>query len=51
MLRFLNCLVAKLLTIYTGGREAKEANSDVAKRLKVMLLLAKGVCVMLIANI
>ena len=50
-LKALNRLIAKILAIHTGGREAKKANSDVAKGLDSQLLLAKGTRVMLIANI
>ena len=51
MLRSLNSPVAKILGVHTGGREAKKANSDVAKGLDAQLLLAKGARVMLTANI
>jgi ATP-dependent DNA helicase PIF1 len=51
MLRTLNCPVAKISAVHTGGGEAKKANSDVAKGLEAMLLLAKGARVMLTANV
>jgi ribosomal protein S12 len=51
MLKSLNYHVAKALAVYTGGHEAKKTNSNMAKGLKVQLLLAKGPRVMLIANI
>ena len=51
MLRSLNSPVAKILAVHTGGREAKKANSDVAKGLEAQLLLAKGARVMLTANL
>jgi ATP-dependent exoDNAse (exonuclease V) alpha subunit len=50
-LKALNRPIAKILAIHTGGREAKKANSDMAKGLDSQLLLAKGARVMLIANI
>ncbi|GBB94109.1 hypothetical protein RclHR1_22940003 [Rhizophagus clarus] len=51
MLRSLNRPIAKILAVHTGSREAKKANSDVAKGLEAQLLLAKDACVMLTANI
>ncbi len=47
----MNSPVAKIFAVHTGGREAKKANSDVAKGLEAQLLLAKGARVMLTANI
>jgi hypothetical protein len=51
MIRSLNRPIAKILAVHTGGSEAKKADSDVAKGLEAMLLLAKGARVMLTANI
>ena len=51
MLRLLNCPVAKVLAVHTGGSEARKVTSDVAKGLEAQLLLAKGARVMLTANI
>ncbi len=51
MLRFLNLPVAKILTIHTGGCEAKKASSDVAKSLEAQLILAKEIRVILTANL
>lgn len=51
MLRNLNCPVAKICAVHTGGREAKRASSDVAKGLEAQLLLAKGCRIMLTANL
>ena len=51
MLRNLNRPVAKIITVHTGGQEAKRANSEIAKGLEAQLLLAKGSRVMLTANI
>jgi hypothetical protein len=42
--------VAKTLAVHTGGKEAKEADSDTAKGLKAQLLLVRGACIMLTAN-
>jgi hypothetical protein len=50
-LRFLNHLVAKILAIYTGNREAKKANSDTVKKLEAQLLLIRKAYIMLIANL
>ena len=51
MLRNLNRPVAKIKAVHTGGREAKNANSDVAMGLEAELLIAKDCHVMLIANL
>ena len=51
MLRDLSRPVTKIITVHTGGQEAKRANSDIAKGLEGQLLLAKGSRVMLTANI
>ncbi len=51
MLRSLNQPVAKINVIYIGENEAKWANSDVIKALEAQVLLAKGCCVILIANL
>ena len=51
MLRSLNSPIAKINAVHTGGREAKRANSDVAKRLEAQLLLAKGCRIMLTSNL
>ena len=50
-LRSMNQLIAKILTVYTSDNEAKKANSNIAKGLKVQLLLGKRLYVMLMANI
>ena len=39
------------VTIVIPSREAKKANFNVAKGLEAQLLLAKGACVMLTANL
>jgi ATP-dependent DNA helicase PIF1 len=51
MIRKLNQPIAKIRAVYSGGREAKRANSDVAKGLEAQLLLAKGCHVMLTSNL
>ena len=51
MLRNLNRPIAKISAVHTGGREAKRANSDVAKGLEAQILLAKGCHVMLTSNL
>ncbi|RGB21955.1 hypothetical protein C1646_776928 [Rhizophagus diaphanus] len=50
-LRSLNVPIAKIQAIYTGGNEAKKANSDTAYGLEAQLLLVRGSCVMLTANL
>ena len=50
-LRSLNWLVAKILAEHTGGKEAKKANSDMAKGLETKLLIAKRSRIMLMANL
>jgi hypothetical protein len=50
-LRSLNCPVARINAINTGGTEACKADTDVAKGLSSQLLLAKGAKVMLRANL
>lgn len=51
-LKSLNCPVAKVLATHpSGGREAKIADSDMAKGLEAQLLLARGARVMLTANL
>jgi ATP-dependent DNA helicase PIF1 len=50
-LRSLNCPIAKIKAVHTGGSEAKNADSDTAKGLESQLLLAKGACIMLTANL
>jgi len=37
--------------MHTSGNKAKRANSDIAKGLEAQLLLGKGSCIMLTANI
>jgi len=51
MLRKLNCPIAKIHAIHTGGKEAKRASSDIAKGLEAELLLAKSCRIMLTANL
>ena len=51
MLWLLNQPVAKIHAVHTGGREAKRANSDVAKGLEAKLLLTKRSRVILTANL
>jgi ATP-dependent DNA helicase PIF1 len=51
MIRKLNQPIAKIRAVHSGGREAKRANSDVAKELEAQLLLAKGCRVMLMSNL
>lgn len=43
----MNRPVAKILAVHTGGKEAKEADSDTAKG----LLLVRRACIMLTANL
>jgi len=50
-LRSLNRPVANILAEHTGRKDAKNADSDVAKGLEAQLLLAKGSRVMLTANL
>jgi len=50
-LRSLNIPVAKIQAVYTGGNEAKKANSDTAHGLKTHILLARGAKVMLMVNL
>ena len=50
-LKSLNCPVAKIKAVHTGGSEAKNADSDTAKGLESQLLLAKGARIMLTANL
>ncbi|CAG8590640.1 6884_t:CDS:2 [Paraglomus occultum] len=50
-LRSLNHPVVKILAVHTGGREAKNADSDMAKGLEAQLFLAKGARIMLTANL
>ena len=50
-LRSLNRPVAKILAEHTGGKEAKKANSDMAKGLEAELLISKGSRIMLTANL
>ena len=50
-LRSLNCPIAKIKAVHTGGSEAKNADSDTAKGLESQLLLAKGSRIMLTANL
>jgi len=47
----LNVPVAKIQAIHTGGKEAKNADSDTAHGLKTYILLARGARVMLTANL
>jgi len=47
----LNCPVARINAIHTGGSEARKADSDVAKGLECQLLLARGARVMLRTNL
>ena len=51
MLVSLNRPIAEILASHSGCREAKKADSDVAKGLEARLLLAKGCRVMLKANL
>ncbi|EXX53022.1 ATP-dependent DNA helicase PIF1-like [Rhizophagus irregularis DAOM 181602=DAOM 197198] len=51
MLRRLNRPIAKISAVYSGGRTAKRAKSDVAKGLEAEILLAKGCRVMLTSNV
>ena len=51
MLRNLNRPIAKISAVHTGGKEAKRANSDVAKGLEAQILLAKGCRVILTSNL
>ena len=51
MLRTLNCPVAKINAVHTGEKEAKRADSDVAKGLESSLLISKGCRIMLVANL
>ncbi len=50
-LRSLNCPVAKINAVHTGGSKAKNAESDTAKGLEAQLLLARGARIMLTANL
>jgi len=50
-LKSLNCPIAKILAVHTGSREAINADSDTAKGLESQLLLARGTCIMLTANL
>ena len=47
----LNCPVAMINAVHTGGTEASKADSDTAKGLETQLLLARGARVMLRANL
>ena len=47
----LNCPVAAINAVHTGGSEARKADFDVAKGLQACLLLAKGAKVMLRTNL
>src|SRR6266542_6002489 len=51
MLRNLNRPIAKISAVHTGGKEAKRANSDVAKGLEAQILLVKGYHVILTSNL
>src|SRR4051794_38137860 len=51
MLRTLQRPVAKIIGVHSRGVEAKKANSEAAKSLEAQLLLAKGTCITLTANI
>jgi ATP-dependent exoDNAse (exonuclease V) alpha subunit len=50
-LKTLNCPVARINAIHTGGAEARKADSDIAKGLECQLLLARGARVMLRTNL
>ena len=50
-LKLLNCPVARISAINTGGSEARKADSDLAKGLEAQLLLARGARVMLRTNL
>jgi ATP-dependent DNA helicase PIF1 len=50
-LRHSNVPVAKIKAVYTGGTEAKRADSDMAHGLETQLLLARGSRIMLTSNI
>ncbi len=51
MLRSLNCPIAKIYAVHTGGREATKADYNTAKGLEAYLLLARGARIMLRANL
>ncbi|RHZ85873.1 hypothetical protein Glove_59g36 [Diversispora epigaea] len=38
----LNCFIARINSIHTGGNEARKSDSDIAKSLDAQLLLARG---------
>ena len=50
MLRFLNQLVIKIYTIYTESYKVKKVNFNIAKNLKIQLLLVKSIYVILTIN-
>jgi len=50
-LKSLNCPVARIDAIHTGGSEARKADTNTAKGLENKLLLARGARVMLRANL
>jgi ATP-dependent DNA helicase PIF1 len=50
-LKSLNCPIARIDAIHTGGNEARRADSDIAKGLEARLLLARGARVMLRSNL
>jgi hypothetical protein len=49
--RSLNVPVAKILVVYTGGNEAKKAESNIAYGLEAKFLLVRGARVMLNTNL
>ena len=51
MLRSLNCPIAKIYAVHTGGREATKADYNTAKGLEAHLLLARDARIMLRANL
>jgi ATP-dependent exoDNAse (exonuclease V) alpha subunit len=50
-LRSLDVPVAKIQAIHTGGKDAKNANTDTAHGLESYILLARGTRIMLTANL
>ncbi|CAG8622479.1 21470_t:CDS:2 [Cetraspora pellucida] len=50
-LKTLNCPIARINAIHTGGNEARKADYDTAKGLEAQLFLARGARVMLRANL
>ncbi|CAG8838603.1 15245_t:CDS:1, partial [Cetraspora pellucida] len=50
-LKSLNCPIARINAIHTGGNEARKADYNIAKGLEAQLFLARGACVMLRTNL